>query len=228
MAQEITKCPIFPNGITKSCYLWRKRLLGFYISGHPLHGYADKLKLVTNCDSSTLSTKRDKDIITIAGVISTLAERPTKRKDIMCNIVLEDLQGSVNIIFWADTYKKYYDLLHADEPIVVQGTIDVGDESLKIIGQEVIALAKSLENPYKQIRFMVNSEIVSPENIAFFCESVKKYPGKYDSYIHIVNGKSETIVYLGDQFRLDINDKLKREADSILGRVPQLIVNMII
>jgi DNA polymerase-3 subunit alpha len=135
----------------------------------------------------------------------------------MCNIVLEDLQGSANIIFWADTYKKYYDLLHADEPIIIQGTIDVGDESLKIIAQEVISLAKALENPYKQIRFLVNADMILPETIVALGDAIKKYQGKCESYIHIVNGNSETIVYLGDQMRLDINDKLKRDADSILG-----------
>jgi len=209
--------PNLPEWDRKELLSIEKETLGFYISGHPLHGYADKLKLVTNTDSSSINTKRDKDTITIAGVISSLNERPTRRKDIMCNVVLEDLQGSVNIIFWADTYKKYYDLLHADEPIVVQGSIDVGDESLKIIAQDVVSLAKSLENPYKQIRFMVDADKILPENIVSFCNAMKKYHGKYDSYIHIVNGKSETIVYLGEQLRLDINDKLKREADSILG-----------
>ncbi|MEQ8203792.1 MAG: OB-fold nucleic acid binding domain-containing protein, partial [Smithellaceae bacterium] len=189
----------------------------FYISGHPLYGFADKLKYVTNTDSASLSTKRDKDTISIAGVISSLSERTTKRKDIMCNVVLEDLQGSVSIIFWADTYKKYYDLLHADEPVVIQGTIDVGDESLKVIAQEVISLAVAMENPYKQIRFMIDADKVSPDNIISFGNAIKKYPGKYDSYIHIINEKSETIVYLGDESRLDINDRLKREADSILG-----------
>jgi DNA polymerase-3 subunit alpha len=211
------RIPDLPEWDRKELLSIEKETLGFYITGHPLYGYADKLKLVTNTDSSTLSTKRDKDTITIAGVISSLAERPTRRKDIMCNVVLEDLQGSVNIIFWSDTYKKYYDLLHEDEPVVIAGTIDVGDESLKIIAQEVIPLAKALENPYKQIRFMVDADKVSPDNIISLCNAVKKYHGKYDSYIHIVNGKSETIVYLGEQLRLDINDKLKREADSILG-----------
>jgi DNA polymerase-3 subunit alpha len=211
------RIPDLPEWDRKELLSIEKETLGFYITGHPLYGYADKLKLVTNTDSSTLSTKRDKDTITIAGVISSLAERPTRRKDIMCNVVLEDLQGSVNIIFWSDTYKKYYDLLHEDEPVVIAGTIDVGDESLKIIAQEVIPLAKALENPYKQIRFMVDADKVSTDNIISLCNAVKKYHGKYDSYIHIVNGKSETIVYLGEQLRLDINDKLKREADSILG-----------
>jgi DNA polymerase-3 subunit alpha len=209
--------PDLPEWDRKELLSIEKETLGFYISGHPLYGFADKLKFVTNTDSASLSTKRDKDTITIAGVVSSLSERTTKRKDIMCNVVLEDLQGSASIIFWADTYKKYYDLLHADEPVVIQGTIDVGDESLKVIAQEVISLAVAMENPYKQIRFMIDANKVSPDNIISFGNAIKKYPGKYDSYIHIINEKSETIVYLGDELRLDINDRLKREADNILG-----------
>lgn len=209
--------PDLPEWDRKELLSIEKETLGFYISGHPLYGFADKLKYVTNTDSASLSTKRDKDTISIAGVISSLSERTTKRKDIMCNVVLEDLQGSVSIIFWADTYKKYYDLLHADEPVVIQGTIDVGDESLKVIAQEVISLAVAMETPYKQIRFIIDADKVSPDNIISFGNAIKKYPGKYDSYIHIINEKSETIVYLGDESRLDINDRLKREADSILG-----------
>ncbi|MEN6620252.1 MAG: DNA polymerase III subunit alpha [Smithella sp.] len=209
--------PDLPEWDHKELLSIEKETLGFYITGHPLYGYADKLKLVTNTDSSSLSSKRDKDTISIAGVISSLTERMTKRKDIMCNVVLEDLQGSVSIIFWADVYKKHYDLLHADEPVVIQGTIDVGDEALKIIAQDVIPLARALENPYKQIRFMIDVQKVSPDNIISFSNAMKKYQGKYNSYIHIVNEKSETIVYLGDELRLDINDRMKKEADSILG-----------
>jgi DNA polymerase III subunit alpha len=178
---------------------------------------------VTNTDSGTLKTKRDKDTITIAGVISSLTERLTKKKDVMCNIVLEDLQGSVDIIFWPDVYKKFFELLHADEPVAIQGTIDVqgtgenGDENFKVIAQDVTALTKALENPYKQVRFMVDAGKISPEVITYLNETIKKYHGKYDSYIHIVNGKSETIVSLGDSGRIDICDRLKREVDEILG-----------
>jgi DNA polymerase-3 subunit alpha len=107
--------------------------------------------------------------------------------------------------------------LHAEEPVVITGIIDVGDETLKIIAQEVVPLSKSMENPYKQVRFMINADKVSPENIMSFNEAIKKYSGKYEGYMHIINGKSETIVYLGDQSRLDINDKLKKEVDGILG-----------
>ena len=196
-----------------------RETLGFYITGHPLLRFADRLKLVTNADSSNLSTKRDKDTVIIAGVVSNITEKPTKRKDIMCYITLEDLQGSVNIIFFADTYQKYYALLHEEEPVVIKGTIDIGggDETPKIIAQETTSLSKALENPYKQVRFIVDTSKVSTENISSLISSIKKFPGKCEGYVHILNGKSETIIYLGDEFRLDINDKLKKEADNILG-----------
>ena len=209
--------PYIPEWNQKELLSIEKETLGFYITGHPLLDFADKLKLVTNADSSNLSSKRDKDTVIIAGVVSSLTERLTKRKDMMCNVVLEDLQGSISIIFWGDVYKKNYDILHAEEPVVITGTIDVGDEALKVIAQEVVPLSKVLENPYKQAHFMINVDKVSPESIMLFNEAIRKYSGKYDGYMHIVNGKSETIVYLGDQSRLDICDKLKKEIDGILG-----------
>jgi len=209
--------PNLPEWEKKELLSIEKDTLGFYITGHPLHGLADKLKLVANANTSTLISKKDKDIVTIAGVVSSLAERLTKKKDMMCNIILEDLQGSVNVIFWPDIYKKFHDLLHADEPVVIQGITDVGDESVKIIAQEVIPLSKALENPYKQVRFMVNSEKVSPDRILLLNETISKYKGKYECFIHIRNAKSETIVRLGDEHRLDICDRLQREVDEILG-----------
>lgn len=228
------KIPDLPEWDRKELLSIEKETLGFYISGHPLHGFTDKLRFVTNTDSSGLKAKRDKDSITIAGVVSSISERLTKKKDIMCNIVLEDLKGSVEVIFWPDIYKKFYELLHADEPIVLQGTIDVqgtgaggnttgeekedkAEENIKIIAQDVFSLTKALENPYKQVRFIVDADRITPEGISSLNDTIKKYPGKYESYIHIINVKSETIVRLGDSGRIDICDRLKREADGILG-----------
>jgi DNA polymerase-3 subunit alpha len=198
-----------------------REALGFYITGHPLLRFADRLKLVTNANSSNLNTKRDKDNVIIAGVVNGISEKKTRRNDIMCYVMLEDLQGSINTIFFADAYKKYYTLLHEEEPIVIKGTLDIGGSEempkLTVMAQEVTSLTQALENPYKQVRFMVDTNKVSTENISSLIFSIKKFPGKCEGYVHILNGKSETVVYLGDEYRLDINDKLRKEADNILG-----------
>ena len=199
-----------------------KETLGFYITGHPLLRFVDRLNLVTTANSTNLNLKNDKDNVTIAGIISARSEKKTKKNDIMCYITVEDLTGSINTIFFADIYQKHYAVLHDEEPVVIKGTLDIsgGEENQKItiIAQEVTPLAKALENPYKQVRFMVDASKISTENIASLISSMKKFRGKYESYIHIRNGKSETVVYLGDEFRLDINDKMKKEADAILGQ----------
>lgn len=221
-ANRTYQIPDMPEWDHKMLLSIERETLGFYITGHPLLRFADKLKLVTNVNSSNLSTRRDKETITVAGVVSAINEKKTRRNDTMCYVTLEDLQGSVNTIFFGDLYKKYYEILHDEEPIVIKGTIDIGgsEENTRItlIAQEVTPLSKALENPYKQVRFIVNTDKVSPENITEFLASIKKFHGKYESYMHLLNEKSETIVYLGDECRLDINDKLKKEVDNILGQ----------
>ena len=214
--------PDMPEWDHKKLLSIEREALGFYITGHPLLRFADRLKLVTDANSSDLNTKRDKETVTVAGIVSGINERKTRRNDIMCYVTLEDLHGSINTIFFGDLYKKYYDILHEEEPVVVKGTLDIsgGEDTTKItlIAQETISLTKSLENPYKKVRFMVDVNKVSVEKISSLISSMKKYHGKYESYMHILDGKSETIVYLGDEFRLDINDNLKKEADNILGQ----------
>ncbi len=214
--------PDMPEWDHKKLLSIEREALGFYITGHPLLRFADRLKLVTNANSGNLNSRSDKETVTVAGVVSAINERRTRRNDTMCYITLEDLQGSINVIFFADLYKKYYDVLHDEEPVIVKGTLDIsgGEETSKItlMAQDVILLSKSLENPYKQVRFMINANKISAEHISSLISSLKKYHGKYDSYIHILNGQSETIVYLGEECRLDISDNLRKEADSILGQ----------
>lgn len=200
-----------------------KETLGFYISSHPLYQYADKLKFVTDANTSTLKSKRDKDAVKISGVVSSFTEKLTKKKDLMCTVVLDDLLGSVEVIFWPDTYKKNYELLHSDEPIVVNGVVDIQgvgeneDENIKIIAQEVSLLSQSLKSPYKQVHFMVNTQKSSIEDIDALINLIKNNRGKYDSYVHIVNEKSETIINLGESGKIDIFDNLRAYADKILG-----------
>ena len=165
---------------------------------------------------------RSKETVTVAGVVSAINERKTKRNDTMSYVTLEDLHGSINAIFFGDLYKTSYNILHEEEPVIVKGTLDISgteeNQKISLIAQEVTPLAEALKNPYKQVRFMVDADRMSAEDISSFISSIRKFQGKYESYMHIMNGKSETIVYLGDDLRLDINERLKKEADNILGQ----------
>ena len=95
------------------------------------------------------------------------------------------------------------------------------EEIKKEIVDRVMAEVKSQMTPTyksKQIRFEIDANMVSKDKILSLTTLIKKFPGKCEGYMHIRNKKSETVIYLGDQLRLDISDKLIKEADSILGK----------
>jgi len=198
-----------------------REALGFYISGHPLLSFADRLKYITDSDSAILNSRRDKDPVTVAGVVSGLNEKKTKKNETMCYVTLEDLKGTMNTIFFADVYRKYYDLLHEEEPIVIKGILDIGgteeNQKVTVIAQEVIPISKALENPYKEVHLIVDAEKFSVDAMKHLIASLKKHPGKFSAYMHLRHKNVETVVYLGDECRLDINDALKRDAEFILG-----------
>jgi DNA polymerase-3 subunit alpha len=196
---------------------YEKETLGFYITGHPLRSYANRIGLVTTADSETIRGKKDREAVTIAGVITNIRDMKTKRKENMAQVTLEDLKGSVTAIFFAEPYKKAYDLLHSDEPILIKGVLDVAEEDVKILALEAIPLSSALDQPFKTVRFMLDLDHISAEDLESLRELLHKFPGKGNGYLHLRNDHTETVVYLGENTRLELSTKLKKAVDQLLG-----------
>jgi len=196
-----------------------KETLGFYITGHPLLKFADKLSSLANVDTSSINDKKDREGVIFGGVVSNIREVTTKKKDTMAYVTIEDLKGSVTVIFFADIYKSAYGLLHSDEPVLIKGTIDAGEEGVKVIASEFVGLVNSGEQSYNTAHFFIDATKSSIEDIESLNILFKNHRGKCDGFIHILNGKSEVIIYLGKECRLQLTDELKEEADRILGSV---------
>jgi DNA polymerase-3 subunit alpha len=194
-----------------------KETLGFYITGHPLLKYADKLSTLANVDTTRINERKDRDIVIFGGVVSNIHEVTTKKKDVMAYITIEDLIGSVTVIFFADIYKKAFGLLHSEEPVLIKGTIDAGEEGVKVIASEVSALSNASEKSFNEVHFYIDVSQTSSERVAELNALLYNHRGKCNGFIHIINGKSEVTVYLGKECRLEITDKLKHEADQLLG-----------
>ncbi|MDO8786420.1 MAG: DNA polymerase III subunit alpha, partial [Syntrophales bacterium] len=201
---------------------YEKDTLGFYITSHPLTKFADRLGSFANADSSNIAEKKDKDAITFGGIVNNIREVTTKKKDVMAYVTIEDLKGSITAIFFADIYKNAYDLLHGEQPVLIKGTLDMGEESFKVIASEISPLTEAVKQVFNSVHFMIDVAKASPDDIESLSEVVKRCHGKSEGFIHLLNGKSETVVYLGDDCRLEISDHLKKEADRILSNWGQI------
>lgn len=195
-----------------------KETLGFYITGHPLLRYAEQLRNVTDADSENIFEKNDGASVRIAGTVGAFRTILTKKKDTMAYVTIEDMKGSLELIVFSDTYKKCASVLQSGEPVYVTGTVDANDENTKIIASEIQPLKHVLEHPFSTIHFDIDASKVTPDAMEALKRILLKYKGKLDCFIHLhLNGQSETVIYLGDDFRLDASKELKIESESLFG-----------
>ena len=116
----------------KSILAFEKESLGFYLSGHPLDGYEEKLKL--------LEIKSAADIVReyidakgkipqdasykVVGVINQLKVRKTKSNDKMASFILNDNNSNIETVFFPKSFLKYEDVLSTNQPVIITGRID--------------------------------------------------------------------------------------------------------
>ncbi len=206
-----------PEWDNKELLSYEKETLGFYITGHPLSRFADKISIVANTDTEGITRLNDKDNVIIAGIVSNIREITTKKKDVMAYVTLEDLKGSASVIFFADVYRKASSLLHGDDPILIKGVLDVSEESSKIIASEAQPLSEVAAPAHTCAYFSVSATKCDAELLASLREVIRRYPGKCDGYLRLMAEDYETLIYLGEDNKIGISESIKNAADLILG-----------
>ena len=197
---------------------YEKEMLGFYISGHPLLKFADRLGTVVDSDTQVLPSKRDGTTVSIAGVVSNVREVTTKKKDKMAYVTIEDLKGFITVIVFAELYRNNMSIIHSEEPLHVRGRLDIGDEGAKIVAAEISTVEEALKTPFSSVHFMINAEAATVKTVEDLKEVVERWRGDYPVYIHLSSqGNAETILSLGDGSRVAISDEVRKEADEVLG-----------
>jgi len=117
-----------------------KEVLGFFVSGHPLEKYADKLlnlKVLTTQEA--LETKPEpvsyrrgqepQNEVSIAGVITGLKVAKSRKGDLYAQAAIEDTLGKLDIIAFPEAYKKLAEKLKIDVPVLVRGQLRGEDDA---------------------------------------------------------------------------------------------------
>lgn len=118
-----------------------KEALGFYITGHPLSRYKEKLEQLSVIPSYQLQEFSDKEDVIVGGIVNGVKKIQTKKTgDLMAALTLEDLYGTVEIIVFPDIYKEAVNLFSQEIPLIISGQIDKSDKGLKIIAKKIASI----------------------------------------------------------------------------------------
>jgi len=99
-----------------------KEMLGFYVTGHPLDEYRDKVKERGTRSTSELEDLKRGDEVAICGVITGLQRRRNKDGKPWASFQLEDWYGNADCMCFFTAYENLQADLHEDVAVLIRGT----------------------------------------------------------------------------------------------------------
>ncbi len=213
---------------TSQVLAFEKETLGFYITGHPLDNYEAIIKKLPTCNTVRQREKPLNGQTKIAGVVTALRLRNTKKGDRYASFNLEDKSGYIEVIVWPDVYLRSSKSIILDDAILVEGRLDVGEERVQLIANEVFPLAevnariaqspaeeeRSNEEPprepsQQEIHFHVQASSISTQELTQLHDMLLQYRGTCPVLLHLIKpDRSETIIALPHRFDVDPSPKL--------------------
>jgi DNA polymerase-3 subunit alpha len=119
-----------------------KEVLGFFVSGHPLDKYREKLRNLKVVDTATAcemkpepqvfrrGSNEPQNEIQIAGVITGLKVAKSKKSgEMYAQASLEDSVGKIELIAFSTAYQKLAEKLKIDVPVLVRGVLRGEEDS---------------------------------------------------------------------------------------------------
>jgi len=120
-SEELTKIKIdlenLPEFSQKELLEFEKTSLGFYVSGHPLDEYKDKIDKINYTLSSQIDELADGSQILIVGKIEEINEKISKKGNKFAIVSILDYHGTIEFMLFEDKLKELRDNFNLEEPI---------------------------------------------------------------------------------------------------------------
>ncbi len=157
-ALELT-IPDVPPVPESTMLQWEKEHLGLYLSSHPLRGYAEKIRDGGFIQIAEVTEETEGQQIEVIGLVASIRKVTTKSNDTMAIVELEDMTGSMEVVFFPRSYEEHVELLEIDNPIRLTAKVEKRNESLQLVCQTATTLDFSEPEPVEPVRF--NEVLVS-------------------------------------------------------------------
>ena len=208
--EEEERYPDMDEFPEKQLVAFEKEMLGFYITRHPLASYEREIKRLTQDDTATLSKRQNGDEVKVCGLVSQMKEIVTKKGDRMGFLSLEDMKGFVEVILFPEAFKSALPHLRGGDPVLVRGTLDLGEDHVKIKAAEVRPLSEPSDASMGNFHLKIPLVSLTPSQLEDLKELIVENRGVTKVHLHLIDGEQrETVIALSDQFSVDPSQQFK-------------------
>jgi DNA polymerase-3 subunit alpha len=199
-----------------------REMLGFFVSEDPLDGYGDVLKSEsTHSIIELLNTEEDQEDelnVVIAGLISNVQKRVSRRGNPWIQFDLQDVTGSTGVLLFNKLVDKYNSSVDGEIYLKVSGTYVGGTENIiRARDIQVIDPSKMVENlDTSPLRIAVDTNKLDKNNMILLRELLEKHPGLSDVELEVTDSSGTRLMQL-NEIRVKKTNQLKNEISTLLS-----------
>ena len=207
-----------PSGEWEKAMLlsYEREMLGLYVSDHPLLGIEHVLRSGTDMSISELLDDggHHDQIVTIGGLITSVTRKVTRQGASWAVVTIEDLEGSIEELFFSNTYNQYALTLTEDRIVLVRGRVDKREDQVRFTALEM-KNADVSAGPTGPLVITLPINQCTPPVVDRMKEILRSHPGKREVHLHLDENGMRTVMKL--ETLITSSPSLSADLKSILG-----------
>ncbi|HLL64028.1 MAG TPA: DNA polymerase III subunit alpha [Propionibacteriaceae bacterium] len=209
--------PDLPDWDKRTKLAFEREMLGLYVSDHPLQGLEHLLAAERDIGIGELITEdgpRD-GMVTIAGMITSVTRKTTKRGDIWAVLTVEDLEASIEVLLFPKAYDQVATVLATDTVVKVKGRVKVDDETVSLNASE-LTLPDLTEGPSGPVVISLPAVRCTPAVLDQLREVLGAHPGMTEVQVRLLKPQGTLVARL-PRHRVTPSQPLMADLKALLG-----------
>jgi DNA polymerase III subunit alpha len=212
-----------------------KEAIGLFISAHPLKPLREALRARVDCPLSSLVERRDKDLVTVGGIIVEAKRIRTRNGDPMMFATLDDLGGTVEMLVFGKALAEHEAALAVDEVVLVTGRVDHKEATKTCLivqavesfspSQEEIECARGRADDGRSapaalaapVHLRVDAARLPDGAIDDLKQAIEDFPGPAEVVLDLDTSAGTRRLRLGEAYRVQHTAALRAELEQALA-----------
>ncbi|MGQ4535245.1 DNA polymerase III subunit alpha [Dermabacteraceae bacterium P13264] len=212
--------PELPEWERKEKLSFERNMLGLYISDHPLSGLEHVIAENSSHPIASLAEEgavSDGAQIKVAGLITGIQRKTTKKGDPWAIVTVEDLEGSLDCLLFPSTYQTVGAMLAEDLVVTMSGRIDLGKGTPELRAMEVTILDVSESASDAPLVISLAANRCTPGLAQELRDVLHVHPGKIEVWLRLQQPGRTTVMRLEKRLCVTPSTALYASLKALLG-----------
>ena len=219
MARFAIEIPDLPEFDRKHKLAEEREMLGLYVSDHPLRGVENALTRYQDTEIARIIGNEESmadRVVRIAGLVSAVQTKVTKQGNPWAIATIEDLTGSVEVLFFPRSYETIQSFLAPDIIVQIEGKVNVRDDQTSVYGQSMTILDLR-DDAGAPLDLVLPAGRCTKDLLSELRDVLESFPGESPVRLHLRQPGRTTVVELDPRLRVSQSSAFFSQVKAVVG-----------